>query len=275
MHHIMSPYPPYLFESVVHAPHKSMRPDASQQFPVQPVKRHNERDGASSGLRSTGPSWNPNNLIGISSIHGRRAQIPRPGTPGGVGQISPDETDHLHGTVIFNPISLQPDGGSWRMIRALDMFRRMKSRRRRMRPTSTWPAPPRGGWRILLVVVGEAAEKVNGREIYAGRDGRGHRGALGHKGDVDQDFVDALLFLSRVPEAFAPKVWGEADLIERRRTPRSADDDSGIPSARYVRSRGSERLNGIGSVTLSHLPPEREDRARPVQPPRHPLLFPR
>jgi hypothetical protein len=43
----------------------------------------------------------------------------------------------------------------------------------------------------LLVAVGEAAEKVNGRGVYAGSDGRGHRGAPGHKGGVDQDFVGA------------------------------------------------------------------------------------
>ena len=51
-----------------------------------------------------------------------------------------------------------------------------------------WTIPPRGRG---LIAVDETAEKVNGREVYVGRDGRGHRGAPSHKGDVDQDFMDA------------------------------------------------------------------------------------
>ena len=69
---------------------------------------------------------------------------------------------------------------------------------------------------------------VDGREVRAwaamDTDTRGLRGR-------------ALLFLSRELEAFAPKVWGEVGLMERRRTP-----------AALMRTRGSHRLVMSGAA---------------------------
>jgi len=65
-----------------------------------------------------------------------------------------------------------------------------------------WTMPPR---ERRLIAVDEAVEKVNGREVYVGRDGRGHGGAPGHQDDVVRSSMDALLFLSRVLEARANK----------------------------------------------------------------------
>jgi len=67
----------------------------------------------------------------------------------------------------------------------------MESRRRRRRPNLHMAGPSSREMADMLVAVGEAAEKANGRGVYVGRDGRGHRGAPGHEGGVDQDFVDA------------------------------------------------------------------------------------
>jgi transposase-like protein len=61
-----------------------------------------------------------------------------------------------------------------------------------------WTIPPR---ERRLIAVDETVEKVNGQEVYVGRDRRGHRGAPSHKGDVVQwsrSSMDALLFLGRV-----------------------------------------------------------------------------
>ena len=47
-----------------------------------------------------------------------------------------------------------------------------------------WTIPPR---ERRLIAVDETVEKVNGQEVYVGRDRRGYGGAPGHQGDVVQE----------------------------------------------------------------------------------------
>jgi len=101
-----------------------------------------------------------------------------------------------------------------------------------------WIMPPRER-RPVAVDWDETVEKVNGREVHAwAAMDVDTGGAPRDQGDMVQELHGrALLFLSRVLKAFAPKVWGEVGLMERRRTP-----------AALMRTRGSHRLVMSGAA---------------------------